>query len=109
MAILVIETQYRENYGTPLEPYWKNKGGSSYKVLDVDLNADYNAIVEASEVAYNGPMMSQSVISWHVESDDWQSDFELGQLKWDGEIAYPEPTIPYNDIKELVECLVQQH
>ena len=108
MAMLVIETQYRENYGTPFEPYWKNKGGDAYKILDIDLNTDYNAIVEASELAYNGPMCSQSIIGWHVESDDWLSDFELSQLDYDGEILYPEPTIHYSLLKELTECLVQQ-
>ena len=33
--MIVLRTQYRENYGTPETPYWKNKGGSEYKITNV--------------------------------------------------------------------------
>jgi hypothetical protein len=33
--MVVISTQYMENYGTPTQSYWKYKGGSDYKVLNV--------------------------------------------------------------------------
>jgi hypothetical protein len=33
--MVVISTQYMENYGTPTQSYWKYKGGSDYKVINV--------------------------------------------------------------------------
>jgi hypothetical protein len=47
MAILVIDTQFMENYGAhdwdgegACPQYWKMKGGSSYKVA-VEFDKDY--------------------------------------------------------------------
>ena len=102
MAILVIETQYLENYGTEDKPHWKAKGGTSYKVTNVQLNVDFNAVVEASGVAYSNSFAEEYVITWHVESDDWMSSFERSQLEFDGAITHPEPIIDYGDLYEQV-------
>lgn len=102
MAILVIQTQYLENYGTEAAPHWKAKGGTSYKVTNVPLNVDFNDVVEASGVAYSNSFSEEYVITWHVESDDWMSPFEQSQLKFDGAITFPEPTIDYRSLYESV-------
>lgn len=100
MAMLVIRTQYCENYGTAQEPYWKNKGGQDYKVLNVPLNTDYEQIVSLAldEVTMDNEFQQEYIIDWSIESDDYLSDFEKSQLEYDGEIVYKEPTIEYNEL-----------
>jgi len=98
--MIVLRTQYRENYGTPTEPYWKFKGGSEYKVTNVPITAATFDVVDAvrSEVEYNGPMSEQYILDWSVEDDGYLSEFEQSQLEYDGAILYPEPTINYEEI-----------
>ena len=98
--MIVIRTQYRENYGTEDQPYWKFKGGSEYKVTNVPTNAIIHEVVDAvrSEVEYNGPMSEQYILDWSVEDDGYLSEFEQSQLEYDGAILYPEPTINYEEI-----------
>ena len=50
--MIVIRTQFHENYGAhdwdgvgECPQYWKAKGGSEYKILDIPLNIDYNGCV----------------------------------------------------------------
>ena len=107
--MLVISTQYMENYGAhdwdgkgECPQYWKMKGGSEYKVLDIPLNIDYNEIVNAAGVETNTDYCREYIIGWSVESDDYLSDFEKSQLEYDGEIVYAEPTMNYSDLKECV-------
>ena len=47
MAMIVIRTQYMENYGAhdwdgtgECPQYWKFKGGSEYKITNIDINGD---------------------------------------------------------------------
>ena len=97
--MVVIRTQYRENYGTEDQPYWKFKGGSEYKVTNVPTNAVIHEVVDAvrSEVEYNGPMSEQYILDWSVEDDGYLSEFEQSQLEYDGAILFPEPTIEYKE------------
>jgi hypothetical protein len=101
--MLVIETQYLENYGTPEEPYWKMKGGDMVKVLGIPLNIDYDAVVDMvrDEIEYKNPYAEKYIIGWGIESDDFLSDFERGQLDYEGEIVFPEPTIEYKELLEM--------
>jgi hypothetical protein len=98
--MLVIQTQYMENYGTETEPYWKMKGGDMVKVLGVPLNIDYSAVVDmvAPEIEYKNPFAEKYIIGWGIESDDFLSSFERGQLEYEGEIVFKEPTIEYGEI-----------
>ena len=98
--MIVLRTQYRENYGTEDQPYWKFKGGSEYKVTNVPTDAVIHEVVDAvrSEVEYNGPMSEQYILDWSVEDDGYLSEFEQSQLEYDGAILYPEPTINYEEI-----------
>jgi len=86
MAMLVIQTQVYENYAAhawegegECPQYWKPKGGSEYKVPGVDLNADLTALVDT--------------LRPQVEADDYLSQFERDQLKWDGKISHPDKVL----------------
>jgi hypothetical protein len=98
MTMIVVTTQYMENYGSADEPYWKFKGGADYKITNVPLNIDYNAVISAANIGYNNPMAREYVMSWSVESDDYLSEFERSQLEYDGRIVYPEPTLSYQEL-----------
>ena len=110
MAILVISTQVRENYGAHdwdgegvCPQYWKNKGGHEYKVLDIDVNRAAE-IFEAvkGQCTEDNDYYQEFVIDWSVESDDYLSWFEKSQLEYDGEIAYPEPIIDWKKVVDTV-------
>ena len=100
MALIVVETQYLENYGTADKPYWKAKGGNSYKILNVPVNQDLNAVVDAAAIGYKNDYSEEYVISWSVQNDDYLSQFEKSQLEYEGRITFPEPTVEYNDLVE---------
>jgi hypothetical protein len=104
MAMLVIRTQYRENYGTEDQPYWKNKGGQEYKVTNVPSNENITTIIEnINNIEYSNSMSQQFVINWSWENDDYMSEFEQSQLEYDGVIQFREPVIEYEDLcKETV-------
>ncbi len=104
MAMLVIRTQYRENYGTEDQPYWKNKGGQEYKVENVPSNENITTIIEnINNIEYSNSMSQQFVINWSWENDDYMSEFEQSQLEYDGVIQFREPVIEYEDLcKETV-------
>ena len=98
--MLVVSTQCYENYGTEDQPYWKNKGGSDYKVLNVPNNLTIEQMVEQvrDQVEYSNPYSEEYIIGCTLRPDDWLSGFEQSQLEYDGAILYPEPTINYEEI-----------
>ena len=104
MAMLVIRTQYRENYGTEDQPYWKNKGGQEYKVKNVPSNENITTIIEnINNIEYSNSMSQQFVINWSWENDDYMSWSEQSQLEYDGVAQFREPVIEYEDLcKETV-------
>ena len=105
--MLVIHTQFYENYGahdwdgTGVCPkYWKAKGGSDYKILDIPLNIDYNQFVKfaLTGIESDTEQSREYMIDWSVESDDYLSWFEKSQLENDGVIAHKEPTMTYQQV-----------
>ena len=89
---ILITTQYRENYGTESDPYWKFKGGSDYFILGVDpLKVAPGLLVEQvrGEIEYAGPMSEEYILDWELVADDALSPFEQDQMEFDGEIRYP--------------------
>ena len=108
MSMLVIRTQVYENYawnedgtiGTGADAYWKAKGGSEYKILNVPINADLEEIVSMAGVERDDDYFQESIIDWSIEPDNYLSWFEKSQLEYDGEILYKEPTIEYNELNE---------
>ena len=100
--MLVIRTQVLENYaahqGFTGEYYWKAKGGSEYKILNVPTGVDYAEVVYTADVEQNNNYFQETIVEWTIETDDYLSWFEKSQLEYDGEITYKEPTIEYSDL-----------
>jgi hypothetical protein len=89
---ILITTQYKENYGTADEPYWKFKGGEDYVILNVDpLKVAPGLLVEQvrGQIEYSGAMSEEYILDWELVSDDYLTDFERSQLELDGEIRFP--------------------
>ena len=101
--MLVVSTQYSENYGTEDQPYWKNKGGSEYKVLNVPNNLTIEQMVEQvrDRIEYKSSYAEEYILGCTERPDDWLSGFEQSQLEYDGAILYPEPTINYEEIANV--------
>jgi hypothetical protein len=98
--MLVISTQYRENYGTPDDPYWKNKGGFCYKVLNAPVGVSVSEIAKVCDIEYKSDMSEEYIICWSHQDDEWLSPFEKEQLEYEGKITYHEPIIDYNEVME---------
>ena len=98
--MLVISTQYRENYGTPEAPYWKMKGGFCYKIINAPIGMNISEIARICNIEYKNDMSEEYIICWSHQDDEWLSEFEKEQLEYDGEIRYPEPLIDFNEVEE---------
>ena len=98
MAMLVITTQYLENYGSAEAPFWKAKGGEDYKITNIPLNVDFAEIVAAADIGFVHSYAKEYVIDWFVENDDYLTSFELSQLKYEGSISYPAKTLEYSEL-----------
>jgi len=103
---LIIETQYMENYNVENpgqgQDRWKYKGGSTYKVQDVDINMDFKKYIKthlAPKIEYESDMSQEYILDWSVVSDDYQTDFEKSQLEYEGFKGYQEPKIYIEDDK----------
>ena len=103
--MLVIRTQFMENYGAhdwdgigECPQYWKMKGGSEYKVTNVPLNIDYQEVVSMANVETDNIGCREYILDWSIESDDYLSWFEKSQLEYDGEVTCKEPTIEYSEL-----------
>jgi hypothetical protein len=100
--MIVIQTQYRENYGTSTEPYWKFKGGSEYKVTNVpDMSEEEVTKLVLSirtKIEYNETMSEEYITDWFTAKEDYLSEFEKSQLEFEGKILYEEPILNYEEI-----------
>jgi hypothetical protein len=103
--MIVIQTQYRENYGTSTEPYWKFKSGSEYKVTNApDLSDEEVTSFVMSirpKIEYNETFSEEYITDWFTAPDTYLSWFEKSQLEFDGEILYKEPTINYEELENV--------
>lgn len=92
-----VSTQYRENYGTAEEPFWKFKGGEDYLFsTDIKGNEFLSKKLEsvvwdilAPYIEYHNDYSSEEIIDWDIVEPHYQTDFEKSQLEMDGEILYP--------------------
>ena len=105
--ILVIDTQYMENYGAhdwdgqgECPQYWKMKGGEEYMVTGIPENVDVDLVIRmlGQEVQWSDVGSSSTVIGTHFESDDYLSDFERSQQEYDGQITFPAIRVSYADV-----------
>ena len=90
---VVINTQYKENYGTVAEPYWKFKGGSTYIVAASD-RAEAEQIVEqglptlTALLEYADPMCEEYIIGTSIQADsapiyeDWETPTSCTSRLW---------------------------
>jgi len=97
--MFVIRTQFMENYGAhdwdgkgECPQHWKYKGGSEYKITGVDPTADPQDYINLANVEFSCEGAREYILGYSFEEDDYLSDFEKSQLKYDGHIAYPEPS-----------------
>lgn len=99
MAKLLISTQVYENYawredgslGVGAEAYWKPKGGSDYVVKNF---IDFNRVTEVvtalrDQIEKGNDAFHEHIISWEVVADNYLTEFERSQLKYEGKITYP--------------------
>jgi hypothetical protein len=103
--MLVIRTQFMENYGAhdwdgtgECPQYWKMKGGSEYKITNVPLNIDYQEVVSMANVETDNIGCREYILDWSMEADDYLSWFEKSQLEYDGKITCAEPIIEYSEL-----------
>lgn len=92
MSMLLITTQVQENYGSAEKPYWKFKGGSDYVVRNynggpVPAVSALQAI--AAKVECDNEMFREWIMDVAIVADDYLTEFERDQLKYEGKITYP--------------------
>jgi len=88
---ILITTQYRENYGTESDPYWKFKGGDEYFILNVDpLKTAPGLLVEQvrDQIEHAGAMTEEYILDWQLVEDSALSPYEQDQLLLDGGVQY---------------------
>lgn len=103
---LHIVTQFRENYGNKLNPYWKNKGGEDY-LIDVsdiaeslNIRSDVEAVVVRvkDQIEYFNDSAEEFIVSWGLVEDDYKTEFEKSQLEYDGSIVFPAKRLSLENI-----------
>jgi len=89
---ILITTQYRENYGTAADPYWKSKGGYDYFILNVDpMHVAPGLLVAAvqDQIEYSNDGAEEYILDWELVEDDYVTYDEKLQLEYDGKITFP--------------------
>jgi len=101
-----------ENYGAhdwdgegECPQYWKFKGGEDYFYPLGDYGRSDEALAELVEalrgrVEWNDVDSRQYITGFGVVADDFMTEFEQSQLKYDGQIAMPAITLA--EIREEV-------
>ena len=106
--ILVARTQIMENYGAhhwdrqgECPQYWKAKGGSEYKIINLPKGVEHTEIIMAvrGDIEVNNEFYTENIIDWSIESDDYLSWFEKSQLEYDGSIMFKEPVIDFAEVE----------
>ena len=107
--MFVIRTQFMENYGAhdwdgkgECPQIWKFKGGSEYKITDVDPTADPEDFINIAGVEFNDIGDREYILGYSFEEDDYLSDFEKSQLEYDGEIIFCEPYLSWAEMEDQV-------
>lgn len=112
---IVINTQYRENYGahdwdgTGVCPqYWKNKGGTDYVVEGVNLPLDSTiheraqAIVDGlrSVIETRSEYCTEDIIDWEIvmETGVYLTPFEQDQMEFEGVVRSWSPRLTVSGV-----------
>jgi hypothetical protein len=91
---LLISTQFFENYawredgtlGTGADAYWKAKGGNDYVVKNFKGDATTAVMALRSQVEQNNDAYREQIVDWQIVTNDFLTEFERDQLKYEGEI-----------------------
>jgi hypothetical protein len=93
-----VLTQYRENYGDALAPYWKSKGGSTYVLAGLELalsdgiGAAAQAVVDAhrASIECRNDFCTVDIIDWELAEAGALTDDEKTQIKYGyGRVDFP--------------------
>lgn len=107
--LFYITTQYKENYGTADEPYWKFKGSDDYLIEVPGFNYQSDMAFKKAmmlidemrtKIEYASEYAEEYIVDWSFVQDSFQTEFEKSQLEFDGEILYPAKRISYNQLME---------
>ena len=101
--VILIDTQYAENYGEPGADYWKYKGGDTVVVtsfraaLDANIGAKAAAVVAAlrGQIEHSDGWSRTYILDWQIVfgAADVLTDDERCQLRFDGRISFPSPRL----------------
>ena len=92
MSKLLITTQVYENYGSAEKPHWKAKGSSDYVVKNFSGNySKALAVVTVlrDKIEVSDEYFREHIIDWAIEADDYLTEDERLQLKYEGKILFP--------------------
>jgi hypothetical protein len=67
---VVINTQYRENYGEPGSPHWKFKGGDVYVIPNTAALSRGEREELRNLIEYSNEMAEEYISSTHIVGDD---------------------------------------
>ena len=90
--MIVITTQYKENYGDSKNPYWKFKGGCDYKILKfTGSESEAKLLIDSirDRIEYSNEFAAEYIINWSIKPEGYLTEFERDQLEFDGEIKFP--------------------
>ena len=97
MGKFIVETQYLENYGDKSEPYWKFKGGETYRMVGWDRLQD--AVVALHTYLVPEGYICEFPVSWFEHESQWEA-----QLPKDKEYA----DFLRNTVKELTPEIIKK-
>jgi hypothetical protein len=109
--ILVIQTQYQENYGAhgwdgegACPQHWKMKGGQEFMVTGLDNSQDIDAVVDCvrDQIEHSSDYAREHIIGYGLEADDYMSWFEKSQLEYDGSIQFPEKRVSWISVVDSI-------
>jgi hypothetical protein len=93
---LLITTQVYENYGAhdwdgtgPCPSYWKAKGGMDYVIKKFKGEPTMAVMALRSQIECSNDHFQETIINFCVVKDDYLTEFEQSQLKYEGEIRFP--------------------
>ena len=94
--MLVIDTQYMENYGAhdwdgkgECPQYWKAKGGNDYVIKNFRGDTTAAVMMVRPDIEQDTVGYREQIIDWNLVADDYLTEFERSQLDYEGRITYP--------------------
>jgi len=100
MAKLMIQTQVMENYGSAENPHWKAKGGNDYVVKNFTAFNSVSSYIMMirDRIEIDNDLYQEYIVDWEVVTDDYLTQDEKLQLRFDGKISYPAQEVTYEGV-----------